>query len=365
MENGEEAVEHKGNGKTKADESAQAKPKVKAPFAPRERTIWGIGYIKRKLHEHKAKREKETANDKAARATASATKWMAFFTAALTILSALTWWEIRSGGTDTHDLAIAAKEQSATAKKQAAASVTQVGETAALAIAAKQQSDDTAVLATAAKEQVAKLQAGVNETHNLADAAAKQAVQAAAQTAAIKAQLSLYTAAQLPFIFLKEMPQSTEAFGDDTLIKWTQIWHNSGGSKPLSLSIWSDCPDSKTTETMNFYRFRRQNVIHVVLGPQTDRTIPGCETSYSHLKALDDANLRQARIDNTRNNMYIIGGADYKDFVGTPHMVEYCYQIGWDNRNVKFGFHLLECREPYQGHNCADEECQQGERKAN
>jgi hypothetical protein len=88
--------------------------------------------------------------EKAAWRTASATVWIAIFTVALTIVGAITLYEVVTGSSDTHDLAEAAK-------KQAAASVQQVGTSAALAIAAKQQSDNTATLAAAAGDQVKKL----------------------------------------------------------------------------------------------------------------------------------------------------------------------------------------------------------------
>jgi hypothetical protein len=121
----------------------------------------------------------------------AAEKWMIWLTAAIaffalcTIGVGLLQWdvmkgqlsEMRSGSSDTHELAEAAK-------KQAAASVQQVGSFAALAIVAKEQSDNTATLAKAASDQVTKLQAGVDETHKLALAAedantnAKEAIEA-------------------------------------------------------------------------------------------------------------------------------------------------------------------------------------------
>jgi hypothetical protein len=62
------------------------------------------------------------------------------------VFIALQWNEMKTGGADTHDLAVAAKSQ---------------------ADAAKSQADNTRVLDNAAVDQVAKLDAGVKESHSL------------------------------------------------------------------------------------------------------------------------------------------------------------------------------------------------------
>ncbi len=63
---------------------------------------------KRKVDERRSGSAWEEPADRAARITASATKWMAIFTFALVLTSALSWWEIHSGSVDTHNLADAA-----------------------------------------------------------------------------------------------------------------------------------------------------------------------------------------------------------------------------------------------------------------
>ena len=87
-------------------------------------------------------------------------------------------------------------------------------------------------------------------------------------------QLSLSTNAQIPFVFLRDMPQETEDLGDDSLVKWSQVWHNSGGSKPLDLEIWGDCPDAVATEPLDFDSSSIPPT-KLVLGPQTERTVGG------------------------------------------------------------------------------------------
>lgn len=73
---------------------------------------WLIGYVKRKMHERAAKKKEETAADKAARITTTATVWMAIFTCVLALITGGTLiilknqlTEMREGGVDTHNLA--------------------------------------------------------------------------------------------------------------------------------------------------------------------------------------------------------------------------------------------------------------------
>lgn len=70
-----------------------------------------IAYIQRKLNERAAKKEQETTQDRLARRTASATVWIAMFTVVLAGAAILTLRQVIAGGSDTHDLAVAAKSQ--------------------------------------------------------------------------------------------------------------------------------------------------------------------------------------------------------------------------------------------------------------
>jgi hypothetical protein len=67
----------------------------------------------------------------------------------------LQWYEMRKGGSDTHDLAEAAKAQSEAAK--------------VIAESAKTQSENTAKLATFTSQEVSQLAASVKETHAATD----------------------------------------------------------------------------------------------------------------------------------------------------------------------------------------------------
>jgi len=109
-----------------ADEGRGTDAPIKQPGTKPVRSVWGIDYIKRQLQEHATKKKEETPSDKAARITATATKWMAGFTFILALFTGGTLlilrsqlWEMRGGGIDTHDLAIAAKAQADRTKELA------------------------------------------------------------------------------------------------------------------------------------------------------------------------------------------------------------------------------------------------------
>jgi hypothetical protein len=81
--------------------------------------MWGIGYIKRKLQERRAKYEAQTPEEKAAWRTANATVAIAIFTVVLAFVGVFTLHEVIEGGNDTHALAVAAGEQAQAAATQA------------------------------------------------------------------------------------------------------------------------------------------------------------------------------------------------------------------------------------------------------
>ena len=108
-----------------ANDSPDANAKIKQPRTPPVRTVWGISYIKRKMHERKSKYKDETPTDRAARRTAVATIWMASFTLILALVGGATVWilknqlrEMHEGGVDTSALAKAAGKQADAAKAQ-------------------------------------------------------------------------------------------------------------------------------------------------------------------------------------------------------------------------------------------------------
>lgn len=131
--------------------------------------MWPISQIKRKLHERRAKYESQTPEQQAAWRTANATGWIAIFTIALSVVGGITLYEVIAGGTDTHDLAEAAK-------KQSVATVQQMGYTAALALVAKDQADRTKTIAEQAVVQAHAAGVAAQAASSAAGTAADQLV---------------------------------------------------------------------------------------------------------------------------------------------------------------------------------------------
>ncbi len=110
-------MEHKDEGPGTGSQIAQFSRAWRA---------WLIGYIKSKFQQRKAKRENETPTDRAARVTASATVWIAFFTVVSASVGIFTFCVLRNqlqemhqSGIDTHALAGAASDAANAASDQA------------------------------------------------------------------------------------------------------------------------------------------------------------------------------------------------------------------------------------------------------
>jgi hypothetical protein len=116
--------------------------------APRQ-TRWSrlVGYVKRKLHERKTKKENESPTDRAARRTAHATVWIAAFTVVMALVGAGTLYEIIEGGRDTHALAVAAGKQADRMQVFADRMKDQTDRTKDLADRMKDQADRTKTIA--------------------------------------------------------------------------------------------------------------------------------------------------------------------------------------------------------------------------
>ena len=332
MAMGGEHIEKMADAEKQIDDGAQAKSKTEQPLPARERTVWGITYIKGKLEERKAKRKKENPADKTARLTTQATIWIAMFTVVLAILSGLTWWEIRTGGADTHDLAVAAKDQATAAKD--------------LASAAKKQADKTDALA--------------GDTHTLAMAASEANV--IARTASRSVQRAFIVVDHLD-IYAVRLPSGQ-------VDRWivNPVITNSGNTptKNLFISInfggqdMTNWPKEKQppVEPPNFPSLsdirKHQGWQRGVVGPHAN-------TNFTVLNGFMAYGLRgPGSFADTGEFTY--GAFIYGDvFDDRPrHITEFCFSMGRttmvDEQFVPYG----RCKQ----HNCADEECE-GEQKAN
>ena len=165
------------------DESPNPKPPMKAP-----RPRWGarfFSYVKSKLQERITKKQEESPGDRAVRLTAVATIWMAIFTFALAGTSGITIWilknqlkEMHEGGTDTHDLASAAKTQAEKIKSMSDAA-DKIRQAAQDMVAQDQRIADNAEksLAASNKQSKAALNASISASQQ-SNALAREALEA-------------------------------------------------------------------------------------------------------------------------------------------------------------------------------------------
>lgn len=115
----------------------------------RRRPTWTrfVHYAIREARKRKSEKKPESAADKAARRTANATIAIAFLTLVIAIVSYFQWQEIHSGGKDTHDLAVAARDQAKGTQSLATNMQTQAERTRELAEQMKIQAGETKTIA--------------------------------------------------------------------------------------------------------------------------------------------------------------------------------------------------------------------------
>jgi len=117
---------------------------------------------------------------------------------------------------------------------------------------------------------------------------------------------SFNEAQQRAFIFLKSMDRQVETYGNETLIKWRQTGRNNGTTQPKLLIICCDCHDELMNVPLDFRRRIAQT--KTFIGPNSEQTLVGCETSSSFLKQLDAANIARGLLrDNPQMVLHFRG----------------------------------------------------------
>lgn len=143
---------------------------VTAKSARRYFWRWLVLHLERQMHQRRVRREKRKIDDRpeeqAARRTATATVWIAVFTVVLAAVGALTLFEVIEGGTDTHNLAVAAGNQATWTQRLATSAGTQADRTKDLADRMKEQADRTK---TMADQAIVQANAGKELAQNSVD----------------------------------------------------------------------------------------------------------------------------------------------------------------------------------------------------
>ena len=131
-----------------SEKSTEVEPQAKRKVRP----LWVrfVHYSIRQYRKKKAEKKPEAPVDKAALRTANATIAIASFTLVLVVVSYFQWKEIRDGGKDTHNLAVAAGNQATWTRNLAENMQTQADRTKDLADRMKDQADETKTIASQA-----------------------------------------------------------------------------------------------------------------------------------------------------------------------------------------------------------------------
>jgi hypothetical protein len=274
------------------DERRDTKTEIKTSGPGGVSSIWGIRYIKRKLEERKAKRENEAPADKAIRVTATATVWMAVFTCLLFLVTAGTYIEIKNGGTDTHDLAVAAGKQADRMKD--------------FADRMKDQADRTKTIA----EQAIVQAAAATTASNTAVSALKQSAKT-------------FLSEQRPYIWVDHIQVRTVVVGQP--LRYDVYFANSGKTPASSIALYTEVGFGRPIEELcDKLQVTPNTIGSGFLGS-------GRNDFWKTAVSVEDSAARESRIKNWNGEMPIAvyGAVYYGDFLssGRTHTSIYCAEM--------------------------------------
>lgn len=282
------------------EDGENTNPPIKAPRQNR----WGrfVGYIKRKLHERKTKKEHESPTDRAARRTAHATVWIAAFTVVMALVGAGTLYEIIEGGHDTHDLAVAAGKQADRMKD--------------FADRMKDQADRTKTIAE----------------------------QAVNQSATQLGQLNEIKATDRAFVFTRSVDTVVgPAINGEPGYAWNIALENSGTTPTKELTIGIQCgfggQFGDPIDMQHVY-----STFRAMIGPKSTQLTHQCSA------------LSRFVSEQSSHGWYVFGYAKYKDVFRSQHLTEFC----WQNQifiNPNEVPSMIPCTGAGAQFNCVDREC--------
>lgn len=223
--------------------------------------------------------------------------------AGVVILAVYTWYTIKMY--HANKKAADAAKQSADIAKSALEEITQGStDTHDLAVAAKKQAVNTEILANAAKDQVAKLQAGVKESHALAKAT----------------QDILHE--QRPYMWVT--PQSP-ILEEGKLLSWNILFKNYGGSPAIHVStcaVLSYGPNALALINPSY-------LSQCQMEPEgslrsSSISPPGFET-FTTLLGKDPLNTDSVRLLRDQSGtLVVIGRITYEDATGKSYVSTFC-----------------------------------------
>jgi hypothetical protein len=259
--------------------------------AMKPRQLWWrrlIDDVKCKMHERptkseerRDKRNNETTEQKAARLTAEATRWIAIFTVVMAIVAALTLWELIQGGADTKALVAASKQQANAASDQADAA---------------QQFSDTA-------EDI---------NGRMSDAVDQLSAAASNAKAGIKATQDTMRLDQRAWVAVIDV-HGPEL---EPIVKFT----NTGRTPARNVIMYPNYLYNLVGIEPDFNTQGSPKRLGV-LSPGTERTAQNKMTSIPDLD---------------KRTLYVFGRITYDDIFGKHHWVTYCLRLSDDRTQYQF-----------------------------
>jgi hypothetical protein len=270
-----------------------------------------IGELERNPHPATSPTEEESAVDKAAKRTATATVWIAVFTVVLALVGIFTLIEVVLGGSDTHELAVQAKNQADRMKD--------------LADRMKDQADRTKTIA-----DQAIIQAG----------AAKSAAETASTS--LKQSRKVFSTEQRPYL-VSDVPGFVQ----------TSIVAGQGITASVTVRNIGKTPARKVLTNLRMEPFHPSDTTAFIkfvdglfaaltekdrIGRRKIVTTPGAEqdiapganqfgTSDPVVLGSDDTKtiLLEQGLDVGRVTLFYVGLVSYTDAFDVPYQTEFCY----------------------------------------
>jgi len=339
-----------------------------------------VRYLRRKQHEHHAKKAKESGADVAARRTAIATIAIAVLTFAIAATSVLQWivfnrqldvmqgqlGEMKATGKQTDD-AIAATSRLVDQAAKSATAASQLAQAASdTATANRILADETHKLVENSAKSNAAAQRMV-DTASKANAVAADLVETTRQAneTAKNVQRAFVLPRGIELVKVSGPARLTGDITGTTPFAWQAFvqWENSGNTPARDFTVHSSCafgdwptpvsdPSKLTIDDPKLQFIMKNRDVSVLIGPK--QTV---DAGYCVVHGLGVMLQQFGEMQD-----FLFGEATYKDILNPTytHRTQFCFQLrlsgSWAG-SIDDAVPLAVDGRPCEKHNCADEEC--------
>jgi hypothetical protein len=317
-----------------------AKPKTESNTSSHQRWARLVGYAKHKYHERRAKKKKETAEERAIRLNMWSTAIIAIFTVVLAVVSYFQLKELHQSGVDSSDQMNRMIEKN---REQ----VAQIG----------RQADETSKLAEHMGDQAERTKELARQTRDLA-----VSTQQMADTS--RDELQTVQRAYITFQGVTEQPViSLQDVGSTFHFEFNVEMLNVGNTPANSMVRFFDIQEVPLGPNEQQFIGSELSTTHIAIGPKAPSQFGRLERPDSFLGLRFDAQRGFTR-HGAWPMVYTWGWMAYKDvFPHTAlHLTEFCQRlndVGFNpstTTGIAPTLHLKfdDCK----SHNCEDEQCE-------